>query len=80
MSYTNKFSALFNDDSDSEDEIVYEPTTKITNKKKSWVEMLEEEEEEIVLNSQINKPIYSGDEIIVLEPQKKRQKNTKYNS
>ena len=42
--------------------------------------MLEEEEEEIVLNSQINKPIYSGDEIIVLEPQKKRQKNTKYNS
>ena len=75
MSYTNKFSALFNDDSDSEDEIVYTPTTKITNKKKSWVEMLEEEEEEIVLKSQINKPIYSGDEIIVLEPQKKRQKN-----
>lgn len=75
MSYTNKFSALFNDDSDSEDEIVYKPTTKITNKKISWVEMLEEEEqEEIVLKSQNNKPIYSGDEIIVLEPQKKRQK------
>ena len=46
MSYTNKFSALFNDDSDSEDEIVYTPTTKITNKR-NLAEMLEEEEEEM---------------------------------